>query len=75
MGKTAAQTNAINSKIVIATQNCKRLDMGKNIYKKVIEGVKKARKLKRAARRSKDLRRRLKSMQGYHELIDSLTPR
>ena len=49
--------------------------MGKNIYKKVIEGVKKARKLKKTARKSKDLRRRLKSMQGYHDLIDSLTPR
>ena len=75
MGKIAAQTNANYSKIVIAAQNCKRLDMKKNIYKRIIDGAKKARELKKTARKTKDLRRRLKSMQGYYEIIDNLTPR
>ena len=75
MGKIAAPTNANYSKIVIAAQNCKRLDMKKNIYKRIIDGAKKARELKKTARKTKDLRRRLKSMQGYYEIIDNLTPR
>ena len=49
--------------------------MKKNIYKKIIDGAKKARELKKTARKTKDLRRRLKSMQGYHEIIENLTPR
>jgi hypothetical protein len=49
--------------------------MRKNIYKKIIDGAKKARELKKTARKTKDLRRRLKSMQGYYEIINSLTPR
>ena len=49
--------------------------MKKNIYKKIIDGAKKARELKKTARKTKDLRRRLKSMQGYYEIIENLTPR
>ena len=75
MGKIATQTNAINSKIVIATQNCKRLDMKKNIYKAITDGAKKARELKKTSRKTKDLRRRLKSMQAFDKLVNSFTLR
>ena len=49
--------------------------MKKNIYKAITDGAKKARELKKTSRKTKDLRRKLKSMQAFDKLVNSFTLR